>query len=168
MPVTSFTSVKDTTPAPVPRLAVALPACKDGLETTVILLKKYKSLDHFAYERKDVWHIGLGSRSSLRADPKGETAWISGQGKERNCLIPGSLTDFVKNFVTEQSQQHEGRLFGQVGFNYGAHVRGQPYTPGRWPILSISKEPVSCVLYPDLLFLLAGSMFQSPGSLLAP
>jgi salicylate synthetase len=163
VPITPFTSPKGT-PSPVPRLVVVLPASTDGLETTVVLLKKYKSLDHYAYERKDVWHIGLGSRCSLRVDPTGKKACISGHGKERNCHIPGFLTDFVRNFVKEQSEQYEGRMFGQVGFNYGAHVRGQSYTPGRWPILSISKQSNFCLSYPELLFLWARSMSQSSNS----
>jgi hypothetical protein len=128
-------------PPLAPRLLMALPACKDSLETTVILLTKFKNSDHSGYERKGVWHIGIGSRSSLRVDPKGETAVITGQGKSRNVVIPGSLTDFTRDYVTQQSQQYDGKIFGQVGFNYGAHVRGQSYTPGRWPILSISKQP---------------------------
>jgi len=122
------------------RLSMVLPASKDSLETTVSLLTKYKQLDHFGYERKGVWHIGLGNRSSLRVDPKAETALITGHGQPRTVLVPGSLTDFTREYVTQQSQKYDGRMFGQVGFNYGAHVRGQRYTPGRWPILSISKQ----------------------------
>lgn len=145
MPVIPF---EDASPQLL-RVAVVLPACKDRLETTVSLLNKYKRLEYFAYERKNVWHVGLGSRTSLRVDPKGETALIYGQGKERHCLIPGSLTDFAKNFVAEQSQQHEGKMFGQVGFNYGAHVRRQPYTPGRWPMLTIMVSELEITLSPE-------------------
>jgi salicylate synthetase len=133
---------------------MVLPACKDSLETTVILLTKFKNLDHFGYERKGVWHIGIGSWSSLRVDPKGETAVITGQGMSRNVVIPGSLTDFTRDFVTQQSQQYDGKIFGQVGFNFGAHVRGQSYTPGRWPILSVSKQPTLVFKLPILLWLL--------------
>jgi salicylate synthetase len=128
---------------PIPRVTVVLPASADRLGETVSLLNKYKRLDYFGYERKDIWYIGLGSLASLRVDPKGEKALIYVQGKERNCTIPGSLTDFARDFVTEQSEHHEGKIFGQVGFNYGAHVRGQKYTPGRWPILSMSKKDIS-------------------------
>jgi salicylate synthetase len=129
-------SLKDTAKL-VPRLVTVLPGCKDRLESTVSLLTKYKNLDHFAYERQDVWHIGLGSRSSLQVDPRGKIALMTGQGRQEECPIIGSLTDFVRDFIEDQSLRHEGKIFGQVGFNYGAHARDQSYIPGRWPILSI-------------------------------
>jgi salicylate synthetase len=40
-------------------------------------------------------------------------------------------------------------MFGQVGFNYGAHVRGQSYTPGRWPILSIMILEIEITVRPE-------------------
>ena len=140
--------LKDTAKL-VPRLVAVLPGCKDRLESTVGLLIKYKDLDHFAYERKDVWHIGLGSRSSLQVDPRGKSALITGQGRQEECPIVGSLTDFVRDFIEDQSLRHEGKTFGQVGFNYGAHVRDQSYTPGRWPILSIMVPELEITLRPD-------------------
>lgn len=141
-------SLKDTAML-VPRLVAVLPGCKDRLESTVSLLTKYKNLDHFVYERKDVWHIGLGSRSSLQVDPRGKTALMTGQGRQEECPIAGSLTDFVRDFIEDQSLRHEGRIFGQVGFNYGAHVREQSYTPGRWPILSMMVPELEITLRPD-------------------
>lgn len=141
-------SLKDTTKL-VPRLVTVLPGCKDRLESIVSLLTKYKDLDHFAYERKDVWHIGLGSRSSLQVDPRGKTALMTGQGRQEECPIFGSLTDFVRDFIEDQSVRHEGKIFGQVGFNYGAHARDQSYSPGRWPILSIMIPELEITLRPD-------------------
>jgi salicylate synthetase len=141
-------SLKDTARL-VPRLVAVLPGCKDRLESTVSLLTKYKNLDHFAYERKDVWHIGIGSRSSLQVDPRAKTALMTIQGRQEECPIVGSLTDFVRDFIEDQSLRHEGKLFGQVGFNYGAHVREQSYTPGRWPILSMMVPELEIALRPD-------------------
>lgn len=141
-------SLKDTAKL-VPRLVTVLPRCNDRLESTVSLLTKYKNLDDFAYERKDVWHIGLGSRSSLQVDPRGKTALKTGQGRQEECSIVGSLTDFVRDFTEDQSQRHEGKIFGQVGFSYGAHVREQSYTPGRWPMLSIMVPELEITLRPE-------------------
>jgi salicylate synthetase len=73
------------------------------LESTFSLLTKYKNLDHFAYERKDVWHIGLGSRYSLQVDPRGKTVLKTGQWGQEDCPIVGSLTDFVRDFMDDQS-----------------------------------------------------------------
>jgi salicylate synthetase len=39
-------------------------------------------------------------------------------------------------------------MFGHVGFNYGAHVRDQSYTPGRWPILSIMVPELDITVRP--------------------
>jgi salicylate synthetase len=39
-------------------------------------------------------------------------------------------------------------MFGHVGFNYGAHVGEQSYTPGRWPILSIMVPELEITLGP--------------------
>ena len=38
---------------------MVLPASKDRFESTVSLLTRYNSRDHFAYERGDTWHLGL-------------------------------------------------------------------------------------------------------------
>ncbi len=140
--------LKDT-PKLVPRLVTVLPGCRDRLESTVSLLTKYKNIDHFAYERKDFWHIGLGSRSSLQVDPTGQAALMTGQGRQEELPIVGSLTDFVRDFIEDQSQRHEGKIFGQVGFNYGAHIREQSYTPGRWPMLSIIVPELEITLRPE-------------------
>lgn len=144
---------KDTPTQFVPRLAVVLPAPKDRLETTVNLLTKYNNQDHFAYERGDTWHLGLDSHASLSVDPKGETAFIDRHGKKEVFRVNGSWTDVIRNFVSEHSEQHDGKMFGQVGFNYGAHVRGQFYTPGKWPILNIMVPITEITLEPEQIII---------------
>jgi salicylate synthetase len=105
----------------------------DHLEAVVSLLTKYNNRDYFAYERGDVWHVGLGSYASLRINPSGEVALIKRQDKEEVIPITGSLDDVARNFASEFEQNV--KMFGHVGFNYGAHVRGQSYLPGRWDLL---------------------------------
>ncbi len=43
------------------KIIVILPGRGDSLETVVKLLAKHKNRPYFAYEREDVWHLGLGS-----------------------------------------------------------------------------------------------------------
>jgi hypothetical protein len=47
------------------RLVTIFPAAKDSLEATVSLLRQYKNVDHFAYEREGVWHSKFLSHITL-------------------------------------------------------------------------------------------------------
>jgi salicylate synthetase len=123
-------SITNTSIQLVPRKTVEN---HDHLEAVVSLLTKYNNRDYFAYERGDVWHVGLGSYASLRINPSGEVALIKRQDKEEVIPITGSLDDVARNFASEFEQNV--KMFGHVGFNYGAHVRGQSYLPGRWDLL---------------------------------
>lgn len=118
------------------RLVVYLPGRSDRLETTVGLLAQHRNQDHYAYERGDTWHVGLGSHASFRVDPSGKTAIADRQGKKEIRQVTEDLTDLAREFCAEHSK-HEEKIFGQVGFNYGSHVRGQKYTCGKWPIVSL-------------------------------
>jgi hypothetical protein len=40
----------------------------------------------------------------------GETALITEREKQEEIHITGSLIDFVRNYVTDQSEQHEGKV----------------------------------------------------------
>jgi hypothetical protein len=40
----------------------------------------------------------------------GETALITGRGKQEELHTTGSLTDFVRNHVADQSEQYEGKV----------------------------------------------------------
>jgi hypothetical protein len=40
----------------------------------------------------------------------GETTLITGQEKQEEIHITGSLTDFVRNYLADQSEQYEGKV----------------------------------------------------------
>jgi salicylate synthetase len=122
--------IRNTSIQLVPRKAVEN---YDHLEVVASLLTKYSNQDYFAYERGDVWHVGLGSHASLRINPSGEVALIKREGKEDVIPITEPLEDVARNFASEF--ERGGKMFGHVGFNYGAHVRGQSYFPGRWDLM---------------------------------
>ncbi|KUJ22216.1 salicylate synthase [Mollisia scopiformis] len=87
-------------------------------------------------ERGGIWHLGLGNHASLSIDAAGKTATMCKVGGQENFPVVGPLADIAQEFRAEFSG-HEGKMFGQVGFNYGQHVRGQAYLPGKWPIMSL-------------------------------
>jgi salicylate synthetase len=84
-----------------------------------------------------VWHIGIGNHGSLSIDSTGTSAttWRVGQ-REELPIAGGSFSEVASCFVAEYSH-HNGKMFGWVGFNYGAHIRGLSYSPGKWPLLNI-------------------------------
>lgn len=100
------------------RIVVHLPGRSDRLEITVGLLTLHRNQDHYAYERGDTWHVGLGAHASLRVDPMATTAIIDRQGKKEIRPVNGDLTDLTREFTVEYSKS-DGSVFGQVGFNYG-------------------------------------------------
>ncbi|KAE8450972.1 hypothetical protein EG329_005412 [Mollisiaceae sp. DMI_Dod_QoI] len=131
-----------------PHRKVIIPPGHDSLQTVASLLAKYQSGDYFAYEREGVWHIGLSNHASLRVDPQGKTATIDDSGNQDVFSITGPLSELARKFTSEHLQP-DGKMFGQAGFNYGAHVRGQTYSPGRWPILSLMIPITEVTLEPD-------------------
>jgi salicylate synthetase len=115
-----------------------------------MLLQKYQKDDYYAYERGELWHVGLGSHASLLIDAKGQTATSYIGGKQESYPVKGSLADIAREFTSEHSK-HSGKIFGQVGFNYGAHIRGQAYNPGQWPLLSLMVPGTEVTLHQDYI-----------------
>jgi salicylate synthetase len=61
-------------------------------------------------------------------DSKGQTATIKSESGEASHSIEGaSISHIAREFT---SNLNNFRIFGQVGFNYAAHIIGQKYTPG--------------------------------------
>lgn len=111
----------------------------DALETVFTLLRhhSHKHDDYYAYERGEFWHMGLGSQATLLIDSQGQTAAICADGKREIRLVNGrSLADIAREFISQYSKP-SGKIYGQAGFNYAAHIRGQVYNPGQWPLLSL-------------------------------
>ncbi|KAM4057423.1 chorismate binding enzyme [Hirsutella rhossiliensis] len=116
--------------------SIALPGSADPLEATVALLNSYRDDDYYAYEHGDTWYIGLRSHASLVVDPDGRAVTRFDQhGGQQTYPANEPLGDIARAFAAEHSTR--GKMFGQVGFNYSAHISGQAYIPGRWPMLSL-------------------------------
>ncbi|KAB8230293.1 salicylate synthetase [Aspergillus alliaceus] len=112
------------------------PGHPDGLNVVASLLEKYKDDEYYAYEREDCWYIGLGASMSLVVDPRGQNATVTLEKKETRYPVEHSLPDIAREFLAKH-WNGVGRVFGQVGFNYAAHIRGYSYKPGRWPLLAL-------------------------------
>lgn len=127
---------------------IAHPIRGDLLETTVALLTNHRDEDYYAYEHKNTWYIGLRSHASLIIGPDGKQATrFDHEGNKESRLINGSLNDVARAFTLEYSAH--GKLFGQVGFNYSAHISGQAYVPGKWPMLSLMAPCVQAAICRD-------------------
>lgn len=122
----------------------------NSLELVVALLSSYKNNDYFAYERGEVWHLGIGSCASLMVDAKGNDAVWEIKGQRESRPLHGPITEVARKFVSEYSDLG-GRIFGQVGFNYASHIRGQPYTPGKWPLLTLIVPQLEVTLHKDTI-----------------
>ncbi|KAJ5766035.1 uncharacterized protein N7511_003651 [Penicillium nucicola] len=120
----------------------------DILETVAKILAKYQDSDYYVYEREQHWYMGIGNQSSLIIDSKGETATINTESSETSRTVAGdSIAGIAREFVSENTK-HGYRVFGQAGFNYAAHVRGQSFNPGCWPLLALFVPRTELVLEP--------------------
>ncbi|KAJ5876305.1 uncharacterized protein N7529_001889 [Penicillium soppii] len=117
-----------------------------ALETVVSVLARHKTDDYYAYERGENWFIGIGNQASLIFDSKGETVTIDKESSQTSRPLDGSsITDVAREFVSDNSKSG-CRIFGQAGFNYAAHVRGQQFTPGNWPLLALLVPRIELLL----------------------
>jgi salicylate synthetase len=124
-----MTSLQPTTIKPLEPL--------DPLAVTVKLLESYKTCDYYAYEVDEVWHIGIHRHASLVIDSDGKHIHrhMASGIKTSELAQDQQLNDVVRAFCTEYAPH--GKIFGQVAFNFSAHIAGQSYIPGRWPLLSL-------------------------------
>ncbi|KJZ77587.1 hypothetical protein HIM_02764 [Hirsutella minnesotensis 3608] len=128
---------------------VALDASTEPLGVVVALLSAHLHKDYYAYEIHDTWYIGLGNYATLIVDPDGKAATkIEQGGTPEKVPITTSLNAVARAFVSENAVH--GKIFGQVGFNYSAHVAGQSYNPGKWPMLSLMVPRVQVAVSMDV------------------
>ncbi|KAJ5349999.1 hypothetical protein N7541_007726 [Penicillium brevicompactum] len=101
------------------------------------ILKRYQHEDHYAYQREDHWYLGLGNYASLIVDSKGDTCSLNTQSSKTSFPIDSfSISTTVREFLIGHAGDGD-KVFGQVGFNYAAYIRGQSFNPGKWPLLSL-------------------------------
>ncbi|KAK5989440.1 Salicylate synthase [Cladobotryum mycophilum] len=126
----------------------AIPASGDPLKATIALLTSNRDDFYYAYERGNTWYVGLRNYASLVVDADGKRATKTDKnGEQESRAVEGSLNDEARAFTSEYSA--DGKIFGQVAFNYSAHMSGQTYNPGQWPILSLMVPWVQAVISPD-------------------
>lgn len=109
----------------------------DALERVAAVLAKYRQDDYYAYEREGDWFVGLGNHSTLLIDSKGETITIAMGSKQISRSIAGSSISALAREFVDENLKIGGKIFGQAGFNYAAHIRRQEFKPGQWPLLSL-------------------------------
>lgn len=79
-------------------------------------------------------------------DAQGETATTVVDGKRDVSLINITLSDIARKFIKEQ-QGRLVKIHGYVGFNYAAHIGGQPYKIGEWPLLSLMVPRTEVIIH---------------------
>ncbi|KAJ5686159.1 hypothetical protein N7536_008778 [Penicillium majusculum] len=135
------------------QMSITFTSQANVLETVVEVLSNHKTDDYYAYERGEYWYIGIGSRSSLVIDSQGQTVTVNSESGQASRSINGtSIADTAREFTTNHLKSGF-RIFGQVGFNYAAHILGQEYTPGNWPLLALLVPRLELVLHRDTTIL---------------
>ncbi|GFN19190.1 hypothetical protein AtubIFM54640_007132 [Aspergillus tubingensis] len=120
------------------RISITLSSPSSNLLKPVIsVLERHSGSEYYVYERKDCWHIGLGFHRSLIIDSSGENITTSVAGEPSHHFpVKQPLPDIAREFLHEY-WNHTTKVYGHVGFNYAAHIRGLNYTPGQWPLLAL-------------------------------
>ncbi|RAK93403.1 salicylate synthetase [Aspergillus costaricaensis CBS 115574] len=110
------------------RISITLTSpSSDLLKPVISVLERHSGSEYYVYERKDCWHIGLGSYRSLIIDSSGSNITISVAGEpSHHCPYTDTL-----------------------GSNYAAHIRGLEYTPGKWPLLALMIPRMEVLIDPD-------------------
>ncbi|CAG8902760.1 unnamed protein product [Penicillium egyptiacum] len=128
-------------------MSIAFTSQAHALETVVSVLARHKTDDYYAYERGENWYIGIGSQASLVLDSKGETVTVNTESSQTSRPMDGSsVTDIAREFVSH-NMKRGCRIFGQAGFNYAAHIRGQAFTCGNWPLLALLVPRIEILLH---------------------
>ncbi|KAI9037718.1 uncharacterized protein KD926_000059 [Aspergillus affinis] len=60
-----------------------------------------------------------------------------------------SIYEYRDTWKLISNNASHAKVFGQVGFEYGAHVRGEAYKPGKWPLLSLMIPKIQISLHKD-------------------
>ncbi|KAL7661288.1 hypothetical protein ACMYSQ_000706 [Aspergillus niger] len=121
----------------------------DLLKPVMSVLESHDGSEYYVYERKDCWHIGLGSYRSLIVDSSGENMTISASGEpSRHYPVKKALSDLAREFLRD-NWNHTSKVYGHVGFNYAAHIRGLNYTPGQWPLLALMIPCIEVLIESD-------------------
>ncbi|KAE8150517.1 salicylate synthetase [Aspergillus avenaceus] len=123
-----------------------MPGHPERLDVVASLLEEHKGKEYYAYERQNHWYIGLGASVSLVIDSQGQNAKVTLGERETTHPVEQSLPDIARDFLTKY-WTGVGKVFGQVGFNYAAHIRGNSYNPGRWPLLALMIPRNEVVLH---------------------
>ncbi|CAH0025684.1 unnamed protein product [Clonostachys rhizophaga] len=108
---------------------------KRTLEATAKILRS-SSDDHYAYERDGVWFAGIGHKASLTLAPDGKTTTVSTGTNTVTTDTGPDFTDTVTTFI-QQHHAADQKVFGFVGFNYSAYIRGMKFAPGKWPLVNL-------------------------------
>ncbi|KAF4423768.1 putative TRP2-anthranilate synthase component I, partial [Fusarium austroafricanum] len=107
-----------------------------SIQTVIEFVAANEGLEYFAYERNQLWHVGLGCQASLTIDPAGNLATIKKGEYQQQKPILSTIDREARDFLREHSDIGF-KIFGYVGYNYAPHARGTPYTPGKWPLFTL-------------------------------
>ncbi|KAI9035792.1 ADC synthase [Aspergillus affinis] len=124
------------------------PAQKDFVERVSMVLARFKGDDYYAYEQTGAWYLGLGIHASLLVDAKGETATVITGARREEHPVQSSLAQTARDFLSNHARPGH-KTFGQVGYNYAAHVRGIPFQSGHWPLLSLLVPRTEITFHQD-------------------
>ncbi|KAI1124963.1 putative salicylate synthetase [Nemania abortiva] len=125
------------------------------LDNLLILLSAYKGGDYYAYEREESWHVGVGSRASLILNPIGDNVTIFTAEKKQSLDVTSNFTEIARQFISDYSKPGS-KVFGQVGFNYAARIRGLDFRPGCWPLVSLMVPETEILLQDNIIKISSG------------
>lgn len=108
-------------------LHLALPE-EQWLPTISGVLRQFAEEECYVYERQPCWYLGKGCRARLHINADGTQATFIDDAGEQKWAVD-SIADCARRFMAHP-QVKGRRVYGQVGFNFAAHARGLPLTPG--------------------------------------
>lgn len=110
-----------------------------ALHAIVQILHQSKEDDYYVYERPPCWYVALGQQASMSIDASGtQVRVVSATGTHcRPIMDAETPADIARRFLAEHAP-HAARVFGEAGFHYALRTRGHPFTPGNWPLLTLT------------------------------
>ncbi|EQL00868.1 Salicylate synthase [Ophiocordyceps sinensis CO18] len=128
---------------------------KTQVQLVCAILSAYRDGDHYAYEREECWHIGLGRGASLGLDPAGGFITLSAGEVSREQPVGRGFAEAARRFVAEHGKRG-GKAFGFASFNYALFSRGLRFEPGRWPLASLLVPRVEVTIQQERVVVTGG------------
>lgn len=113
--------------------------------------------DSYAYERDDIWYVGIGNHASVSVSANGANVTTIADNKATSGPLEPSIVEVARDFLSKHDPAKSNLIFGNVAFDYTAFSENRDFTPGTWPLLTLMIPTVQITFAPGKIVMLGYS-----------